>query len=93
MFRGPLTVVLMMGVVFGFGGGIASVARHSHEWHSHECGSNRGGWSEQAAAPVPAPAAPPAIIQQQAPAPQVFIVMPGASTAQPVQVAPAQAAQ
>lgn len=94
MFRYALMAVLAMGVVGGYGSAVARVAY----WRTHGGCHAGGGWHEsrwgtrdderaevkqQAPAPQPQtvvvqPAAPAA-----APAPNVFVIMPGAQTAQP----------
>lgn len=89
-------VVLSMGVILGFGSGFARIAHARHgchdEWRRDWHGQR--GWEHSApmgpAAPVvvQAPAvaaAPPQVIQ--APAPQIYIVMPSGSVVPAVKAA------
>jgi len=90
MFR-PLKVLLILGVIFGFGSGFASIARH----HRGEC---HGGWNNEryygeVAPPAPAPVvqvpaapAPAQQQQQQAPATQSAPIIVQAPATQPAPV-------
>ncbi len=81
MYFRPLRVLLILGVIFGFGSGFAAVARH-HGGQCHRWG-DRDAYS-QLAPPYAAPQAP--VQQQQAPAAQSAPVVVQAPVAQPAPV-------
>ncbi len=84
MYFRPLRVLLILGVIFGFGSGFAAVARH-HGGQCHRWG-DRDAYS-QLAPPYAAPQAPAAApVQQQAPAAQSAPVVVQAPVAQPAPV-------
>ena len=97
MRRRVLMLLLGMGVLFGYGGAIASASWHMRHLHHHGCGSSSDHrWGPDRFAPAtvaPAAAQPQTVVVQSAAAvpaapPQVFIIMPGASP----QVVPTQVA-
>jgi hypothetical protein len=90
MPRRLLSVFLGLGVLFGFGSGFASLAwhaRHGGGWDRGGCHGRHGDWGEEglrSAAPAAPQAQPQTVVVQPAapaaaPAPQVFIIMPGAA--------------
>ena len=97
MRRRVLMLLLGMGVLFGYGGAIASASWHMRHAHHHGCGaSNERRWGTdrfEPATQAPAAVQPQTVVVQPAAPvlaapPQVFIIMPGASP----QVVPAQVA-
>jgi hypothetical protein len=82
--------LLALGVVFGYGGAFASFRHHAYECHSR-WEQNEGAWRNERLTPAAAPA--PVVVQAPAApaaaAPQIFIIMPGASQAVPAVVVPA----
>ncbi|MEW6432771.1 MAG: hypothetical protein AB1730_14800 [Myxococcota bacterium] len=98
--RGFLMVFLGLGVVFGFGSGIASV-RHRmhhgcHDWRDGRSADARGdwrGWREARDVQPEVKAAPQTVVQPQpTPAPLVFVIMPqGAAPAPQVVTVPVPA--
>jgi hypothetical protein len=95
--RRPLMVLLSLGVVFGFGSGFASVARHLHGGGGCHAGSH-GQWGERwgdrdwrgsdelrrsEAPPAPPQAQPQAPAQAQ---PQIYFITPQAQAPAPVVV-------
>ena len=86
----PLRFLLILGVIFGFGSGFASVARHHGQCHRWGDRYDRGDYSQVTplapAAPVVQVPAPAPVQQQQAPATQSAPVIVQAPATQPAPV-------
>ena len=80
----PLKFLLILGVIFGFGSGFASIARH-HRGECHGGWGGRGYYGEVQEAPV-SPAAP--VVQAPAPVQQQQQTAPGAQSAPVIVQAP-----
>ncbi len=96
MFRRPLMVLLGLGVVFGYGGALASFRHHGggecHRWEDRSDWQRGDPRADRFNASPPSQAAAPVIVQApaapQSPVvtPQVFIIMSGATQAVPAVV-------
>lgn len=100
MRRPVLMFLLSLGVLFGFGSGIASLRYRMHhgchsDWRGDRWSDARGDWRRardaDVKAPAPAPQPQTVVVQSPAPAaapaPQVFVIMPqGVATPQVVTV-------
>ncbi|MFT3838564.1 MAG: hypothetical protein QM723_16420 [Myxococcaceae bacterium] len=82
----PLKFLLILGVIFGFGSGFASIARH-HRGECHGGWGGRGYYGEVQEAPV-VPAAPVVQVPAAAPVQQQQQTAPGAQSAPVIVQAP-----
>jgi len=104
--RRPLMFLLFLGVIFGFGSGIASLRYRMHhgchgDWRGDRWSDARDDWRSardldvKAPAPVPPPTPQTVVVQPSAPAaapaPQVFVIMPQGTAAPQVVTVPAPA--